>query len=525
MLVSGPTGVGKSTLLGMVTGLVPRFTGGDARRRRAARRRQHRAHPAARARARDRVRRAGPGRRLRHRHRRGGARLRHGAARPAAGHDAPPGRGDARPARHRRAARPRPAHPLGRRSSSGWRSASVLTMHPRLLVLDEPTSALDPTAAEEVLATLTRLVHDLGVSVLLAEHRLERVVPFADRMCLLHRRRPGARSATPAELLADSPVVPPIVELGRAAGWQPLPLTVRDARRLARDARPVGRRRTTPDRADAPAALTGARRHRHARPHRRRPRASTSTLGAGRVTALMGRNGSGQVVAAVGAPGRRPAARRAGVDVGGRDPAALERADRRGRWSGWCRRPPPTCSTSRPSTRSAPPRRRHRACRAILDRLVPGIPGDRAPARPVRGTAARARPGAGAGGRAPGGAARRADPRPRLRREARAGRHPARPRRRRARGAGGHPRRGVRGAGRRRRGRARRGRGRLVRPGTPGGRRVAGVRAAGHEGARTAVAAGRRGRSAAHGDAHEHARRPRSPRARPRCSAPPRSPG
>ena len=62
---------------------------------------------------------------------------------------------------------------------------SVLTMHPRLLVLDEPTSALDPTAAEDVLATLTRLVHDLGVSVLLAEHRLERVVPFVDRMALL----------------------------------------------------------------------------------------------------------------------------------------------------------------------------------------------------------------------------------------------------------------------------------------------------------------------------------------------------
>ena len=62
---------------------------------------------------------------------------------------------------------------------------SVLTMHPRLLVLDEPTSALDPTAAEDVLATITRLVHDLGVSVLLAEHRLERVVPFADRICLV----------------------------------------------------------------------------------------------------------------------------------------------------------------------------------------------------------------------------------------------------------------------------------------------------------------------------------------------------
>ena len=81
---------------------------------------------------------------------------------------------------------------------------SVLTMHPRLLVLDEPTSALDPTAAEEVLATLTRLVHDLGVSVLLAEHRLERVVPFADRMCLLTGDG-TVRVGEPGELLATSP--------------------------------------------------------------------------------------------------------------------------------------------------------------------------------------------------------------------------------------------------------------------------------------------------------------------------------
>ena len=42
---------------------------------------------------------------------------------------------------------------------------SVLTAHPRVLVLDEPTSALDPTAAEDVLAAITRLVHDLGVTV------------------------------------------------------------------------------------------------------------------------------------------------------------------------------------------------------------------------------------------------------------------------------------------------------------------------------------------------------------------------
>ena len=59
---------------------------------------------------------------------------------------------------------------------------SVMTAHPRILVLDEPTSALDPNAAEEVLAAVTRLVHDLGVTVVLAEHRLERVVQYADRV-------------------------------------------------------------------------------------------------------------------------------------------------------------------------------------------------------------------------------------------------------------------------------------------------------------------------------------------------------
>ena len=62
---------------------------------------------------------------------------------------------------------------------------SVLTAHPRVLVLDEPTSALDPTAAEEVLAAITRLVHDLGTTVVVAEHRMERVLQYADRMVLV----------------------------------------------------------------------------------------------------------------------------------------------------------------------------------------------------------------------------------------------------------------------------------------------------------------------------------------------------
>ncbi len=110
---------------------------------------------------------------------------------------------------------------------------SVLTPHPGVLVLDEPTSALDPAAAEEVLAVLQRLVHDLGTTVLMAEHRLERVVQYADRVVLLPS--PGAPPVlgAPAEVMAVSPVSPPVVDLGRLAGWSPLPLTVRDARRRA----------------------------------------------------------------------------------------------------------------------------------------------------------------------------------------------------------------------------------------------------------------------------------------------------
>ncbi|MFC9461748.1 ABC transporter ATP-binding protein [Streptomyces sp. NPDC056983] len=108
---------------------------------------------------------------------------------------------------------------------------SVLTPHPRVLVLDEPTSALDPSAAEEVLAVLQRLVHDLGTTVLMAEHRLERVVQYADQVALLAGPGEPLLLGAPAEIMAVSPVFPPVVDLGRLAGWSPLPLTVRDARR------------------------------------------------------------------------------------------------------------------------------------------------------------------------------------------------------------------------------------------------------------------------------------------------------
>lgn len=63
--------------------------------------------------------------------------------------------------------------------------ASVMVMQPKVLVLDEPTSQLDPIAAGEFLSTIRKINLDLGVTVILIEHRLEEVFPMADQVLVL----------------------------------------------------------------------------------------------------------------------------------------------------------------------------------------------------------------------------------------------------------------------------------------------------------------------------------------------------
>ena len=114
--------------------------------------------------------------------------------------------------------------------------ATALVAHPKVLVLDEPTSALDPIAAEEVLSILHRLVHDLSLTVVIAEHKLERVIQFADR--IVHIQGSGdARIGTPAEILIDSDIAPPIVHLGRALGMKEVGVSVRQMRRMTQEFR------------------------------------------------------------------------------------------------------------------------------------------------------------------------------------------------------------------------------------------------------------------------------------------------
>ncbi|MDQ1038949.1 energy-coupling factor transporter ATP-binding protein EcfA2 [Streptomyces sp. V3I8] len=232
VLLIGPSGVGKSTLLGAVGGLVPHFTGGTLRGRVTVAGRDTRTHkPRELA---DLVGTVGQDP------------LSHFVTDTvedelAYGMES---LGLAPDVMRRRVEetldllgladlRDRPIATLSGGQQQRVAIGSVLTPHPQVLVLDEPTSALDPAAAEEVLAVLQRLVHDLGTTVLMAEHRLERVVQYADRVALLPSPGAPLTLGTPAEVMAVSPVHPPVVALGRLGGWTPLPLTVRDARRRA----------------------------------------------------------------------------------------------------------------------------------------------------------------------------------------------------------------------------------------------------------------------------------------------------
>jgi len=63
--------------------------------------------------------------------------------------------------------------------------ASVMVMQPELLILDEPTAQLDPIAASDFIATVRKINRELGLTVIITEHRLEEVIPACDRLLVL----------------------------------------------------------------------------------------------------------------------------------------------------------------------------------------------------------------------------------------------------------------------------------------------------------------------------------------------------
>jgi energy-coupling factor transporter ATP-binding protein EcfA2 len=173
---------------------------------------------------------------------------------------------------------------------------SALVMHPKILVLDEPTSALDPIAAEEVLSILHRLVHDLGLTVIISEHKLERVIQFADR--IIHINADGqTHIGTPREVLKVSDIAPPIVELARALNLPEVSLTVRDMRRVTervrRELSEIDVKPSPKSAPLAPQAITVKKVSHYYGPVAAL-RDISLEINEGEIVAIMGRNGAGK---------------------------------------------------------------------------------------------------------------------------------------------------------------------------------------------------------------------------------------
>ena len=112
--------------------------------------------------------------------------------------------------------------------------AAALVTRPRLVLLDEPTSQLDPVAGDELIWLLRRLNEEWGVTILLAEHRLERCLAAADRVIAMDSGA-IAFDGRPRDFLSwaqenDTALETPAARLFSLVGLEPLPVGVRDAR-------------------------------------------------------------------------------------------------------------------------------------------------------------------------------------------------------------------------------------------------------------------------------------------------------
>ena len=204
---------------------------------------------------------------------------------------------------------------------------AALVTHPKVLVLDEPTSALDPIAAEEVLSILHRLVHDLGLTVVIAEHKLERVIQFADRIVYINGDG-AANVGTPEEILMQSPIAPPIVHLARALGLKEIGVTVREMRRMTTHLREAIASHPVTDSHKPTEIVISFDKLTVSYENQTALNNITSTICAGEIVAVMGRNGAGKssllkAIAGVNRPGTGV------IKVLGHDPYDLQGKKRR----------------------------------------------------------------------------------------------------------------------------------------------------------------------------------------------------
>ena len=175
--------------------------------------------------------------------------------------------------------------------------AAALALRPRVLVLDEPTSQLDPQSAEDVLTAIARLNAEIGLTIVLAEHRLERVLSFADRFIFVPGGLAPVLSGNPREILGRIDLAPPVSRLAKALGWSPLPVTLEEAEPFTRTVTwpsVVGAGETFVPTSEPSAAHMVAESLDVSYDGVRVLSDVSLTLARGEVTVLMGRNGAGK---------------------------------------------------------------------------------------------------------------------------------------------------------------------------------------------------------------------------------------
>lgn len=202
--------------------------------------------------------------------------------------------------------------------------AAALSAGQKILVLDEPTSALDPIAAKELLEFVSELCRTLGITAIVAEHRIERLIGLVDSVVVVNTDGTVSQGDPQAQL-AKFKFVPPLIEMAHQLAWPKVLLSIEEAaaefeRHSSRPAKriahlPLGKEVLTASQVTVEYGSVLAV-----------DQVSLSAR-AGEVIAVMGENGSGKtsLLWALQGTGKRSSGN---VAIDGQDPSALSATER-----------------------------------------------------------------------------------------------------------------------------------------------------------------------------------------------------